>query len=227
MVVEGGIGSTIDMLNMCLSLFREEKVPILGVIINKVLPEKMEIVREYVGQWLDAHNLKLLGIVPYDRTLAYPLVWTVAKAMEGEIEQFNERGYQKIEKVIAGSLAEYKDFEGSENNLLVAGPRVVDQAIKKIVAYAKAEKLQESPLSGIVITGTEPLSRYAQKYINVHKIPLIRTQLDTYGAVVKMSKIEVKINRRTPWKITKAIELIRENINIPDILNTMRIGQHT
>src|SRR5688500_2348019 len=38
MVVEGGIGSTIDMLNMNLALFREEDVPILGVIINKVVP---------------------------------------------------------------------------------------------------------------------------------------------------------------------------------------------
>jgi hypothetical protein len=32
MVVEGGIGSTIDMLNMNLALFREEGVYILGIM---------------------------------------------------------------------------------------------------------------------------------------------------------------------------------------------------
>jgi len=52
MIVEGGIGSTIDMLNMCLAIFREEQVPIIGVIINKVLPEKSAKVEKYVQKWL-------------------------------------------------------------------------------------------------------------------------------------------------------------------------------
>ena len=42
LVVEGGVGYTIDRLNLCLSLFRERKVRIAGVIINKVLPDKIE-----------------------------------------------------------------------------------------------------------------------------------------------------------------------------------------
>lgn len=40
MVVEGGIGSTIDKLNMSTALFREQNVPIMGIIVNKVLPSK-------------------------------------------------------------------------------------------------------------------------------------------------------------------------------------------
>src|SRR5690606_3552324 len=72
MIVEGGIGSTIDQLNLCLSLFREERVPVIGVIINKVIPEKRDKVRYYVGKWLNMHQLPLLGTIPYDRTMAYP-----------------------------------------------------------------------------------------------------------------------------------------------------------
>lgn len=220
MVVEGGIGSTIDMLNMCLSLFREHDVPILGVIINKVIPEKINAVKKYVDQWLRRENLKLLGVIPYDRTLAYPLLWTVSKAIDGEIEHYSEKGYQKIEKIIAGSLAEYKDFAGSGNSLLVADPRVVDEAIKKIISYSEARGLETSPLSGIVITGEDSIPTKSMRYIDKHKITTIRTPLDTYGAVIKMSNIEVKINRKTPWKITKAIELVRENTNM-DLLKKM------
>lgn len=220
MVVEGGIGSTIDMLNMCMSLFKEHDVPILGVIINKVIPDKIDVVKQYVGQWLERENLKLLGVIPYDKTLAYPLLWTVSKAIDGEIEHYSEKGYQKIEKIIAGSLAEYKDFVGTENSLLVVGPRVVDQAIKKIISFSKARGLESSPLSGIVITGDDAIPTRTKRYIDKHKIPTIRTPLDTYGAVIKMSNIEVKINRRTPWKITKAIDLIRENTEL-EILKSM------
>jgi dethiobiotin synthetase len=42
LIVEGGIGKTIDRLAADLALFREKKVPCIGVIINKVRPEKLE-----------------------------------------------------------------------------------------------------------------------------------------------------------------------------------------
>jgi hypothetical protein len=43
--------------------------------------------------------------------------------------------------------------------------------------------------------------------------------MDTYGAVMKISKIEVKINPRTPWKIHRAEELISEHVDLDMILN--------
>ena len=100
MVVEGGIGSTIDKLNMSLGLFRELDVPILGVIVNKVIPSKMEMVKKYVKIWLDKKGLRLLGVVPYDNTLGYPLIWTVAKTVKGTIEYNNEKGFNKVEKYL-------------------------------------------------------------------------------------------------------------------------------
>ncbi len=222
MIVEGGIGSTIDMLNLCLSIFKEEGVSVIGVIINKVIPSKKDKVEEYVGKWLTKKGIELLGVVPYDQTLAYPLIWTVNNAIAGTIEYFNEKGYQKVEKIIAGSLLNYSDFEGSENMLLVVSPRDLNTSIKKLKQYTKSQGLDEAPLSGIVVTGKDKISNFSIKYIENNRIPLIRTHLDTYGAVLKISKIEVKINRRTPWKIAKAIDLIRENVEIDTILNLIK-----
>ncbi len=222
MIVEGGIGSTIDMLNLCLSLFREEGVTVIGVIINKVIPSKLDKVKEYVGKWLTQQNIELLGVVPYDETLAYPLIWTVNNAIAGSIEYFNEKGYQKVEKIIAGSLLNYDDFEGSENMLLVVSPRDLNASIKKLKQYTKSVGLESAPLSGIVVTGKDKISNFSIKYIESNRIPLIRTPLDTYGAVLKISTIEVKINRRTPWKIAKAIDLIRENVEIETILDLIK-----
>ena len=62
MIVEGGIGSTIDMLHMCTSLFREQDVPLIGVIINKVRMDKIDKVREYLSIWLERQGIPLLGI---------------------------------------------------------------------------------------------------------------------------------------------------------------------
>jgi len=50
---------------------------------------------------------------------------------------------------------------------------------------------------------------------------MIRTELDTYGSVLQISKIEVKINRNTPWKVRRAIELVGEYVDIQMILERL------
>lgn len=222
MVVEGGVGSTIDKLNMSLGLFREYNIPILGVIVNKVIPSKMEMVQKYVKIWLDKQDLRLLGVVPYDNTLGYPLIWTVAKTVNGTIEYNNEKGFNKVEKIIAGSLVDPESLKKSKDNLLVVSSRVLDEAISRIIAISEAEGMEDSPLCGVIITGKEPIIPASLEYINKHSLPLIRTDLDTFGAVIKISKLEVKINRRTPWKISKAIELIKDHVDIQTMIELLK-----
>ena len=223
MVVEGGVGSTIDQLNLSLSLFREYNVPLVGVIINKVIPSKMEFVSKYVGKWLSRNNLSLLGTVPYDNTLAYPLIWTISKSIHGTIEYFKEKGFNKVENILAGSLVGVTELSKSSDNLLVVSSRVLDVSIERIKELSKTEDVGDSPLSGIVVTGVGYISDDSIKYINDHQLPVIRTDLDTYGVVIKISKLEVKINRRTPWKIAKAIQLIQENVDVIKMVELLRI----
>ena len=218
MVVEGGIGNTIDKLNMALSLFREQDVPIIGVIINKIRPDKIDKIGHYVGKWLQKNKLPLLGLVPYDQSLAYPLIWTVANAINGKIVHGKEYVNNKVEDVIAGSLVEYKELKKSEDLCLVVSNRSLHNAIRKISGMSQTLGLKNSPLSGIVITGAGKMHDTALEYIEEHNIPVIQTNLDTYEAVIKISRIEVKINRSTPWKITRAIELINQHVDLDKIV---------
>ena len=219
MVVEGGIGSTIDMLNMTTSLFREEGVEIIGVIINKVMPDKMEKVKHYVGKWLETKNLPLLGLMPYEKTLAYPLIRTVSEAVKGVVTYNADYVDNKVESIIAGSLIDLKELKSSQDLLLVVATRSINEAIKKIEFMAHNHGISNCPLSGIVATGEGQMDKHTIKYIEKNNLPLIRTELDTYGSVLRISKIEVKINRSTPWKINMAIGLIENNINLDMILN--------
>lgn len=223
MVVEGGIGSTIDKLNMSMALFREHQVPVVGVIINKVVPSKMEMVSRYVGIWLEKNNLSLLGTVPYDSTLAFPLIWTISKSIHGTIEYYKEKGFNKVENILAGSLVDLTELSKSSDNLLVVSSRVLDESIHRVQMLSRSEDVEDSPLSGIVVTGEEMISDESLKYIHDHQLPVIRTDLDTYGVVIKISKLEVKINRRTPWKIAKAIQLIQENVDVEKMIEVLKI----
>ncbi|MFZ1704122.1 MAG: AAA family ATPase [Saprospiraceae bacterium] len=223
MVVEGGIGSTIDMLNMTTSLFREENVPIIGVIINKVFPEKKEKVEYYVGKWLAKKNLDLLGVLPYERTLAFPVIKTVVEAIQGVITYNADHINNKVESIIAGSLIDLKELKSSQDLLLVVATRSINEAIKKIESMAKQHGINNCPLSGIVATGEGKFEKQTLEYIEKNKIPLIRSELDTYGAVISISKIEVKINTSTPWKVKMAIDLIQNNVDLNAILQKSKL----
>lgn len=223
MVVEGGIGSTIDMLNMTTSLFREEKVPIIGVIINKVIPEKKEKVAHYVGQWLVKNNLKLLGLLPYERTLAFPVIKTVAEAIEGVVTYNADYVNNKVESILAGSLIDLKELKSSQDLLLVVATRSINEAIKKMESITRHHGIKHCPLSGIVAAGDGRFEKQTLDYIEKNRIPLIRSELDTYAAVVNISKIEVKINNSTPWKVQMAIDLIQNNVDLETILNASRL----
>ncbi|MBK9735746.1 MAG: AAA family ATPase [Saprospiraceae bacterium] len=223
MVVEGGVGSTIDMLNMTTSLFREEKVPIIGIIVNKVIPEKMDKVRHYVGKYLDMKGLPLLGLMPYEKTLAYPLIRTVAEAVKGVVTYNADYVDNKVESIIAGSLIDLKELKSSQDLLLVVATRSINEAIRKIEMMALHNHISNCPLSGIVATGEGQMDKHTLKYIEKNNLPLIRTELDTYGSFLSISKIEVKINRSTPWKIKMAIDLIENNVNLDFILDSSKL----
>ncbi len=218
MIAKGGIGNTIDRLHLSMAVFREQKVPIIGVIVNKVRPDKIEKIKHYMGKHLDQIGIPLLGLIPYDKTLSNPLMVSVKDAVMGEVLMNEDFLDNQVEEIVAGSLVDKKELKRFNNLLLVVSITRLEEAIFKIKAIAEREGHHESPLSGIIVTSLGTVSSKSRDYIEKHNIPLIQTFLDTYGSVLKISRIEVKINTRTPWKVKRANELIRENVDLSIIL---------
>jgi BioD-like phosphotransacetylase family protein len=52
-----------------------------------------------------------------------------------------------------------------------------------------------------------------------NNIPVLRAKIDTYEAVIKISRIEVKINVRTPWKVRKAMDLFETHVDLSPVLD--------
>ena len=222
LVVEGGIGFTIDRLFLCLSPFREKNVPIAGIIINKVLPDKTDKVRHYVGMKLKEWDIPLLGIIPYDRTLLYPLLDTIRTAINANILR-NPAGLSNIvENVVAASLLNAHDFDKDKGVLLVVSQYRLNKALESIQRICREKQYESIPLAGIIITGdgkrrVDLKDFEHQDFVDRHGIPMISTRLDTYGTAVKISHMEVKINIHTLGKAKRAIELVNEHVDLNKI----------
>ena len=224
MIVEGGIGRTIDRLNLSLALFRQHRAPLLGVIVNKVKEEKIDEVRYYLSKKFVERKIPLLGVLPYDQTLSLPIMATVLHAVDGKVILNGEYLNNRVEDILAGSLVDTEEINIDQNILLVASIKRLNEAINKIEEITRIKKLKKSPISGVIVTGDGRHARWYDEadltnpYFREHNIPVITTELDTYGSVVKISRIEVKINTRTPWKVNRAIELIREHVDFDLLL---------
>src|ERR1041384_6472093 len=71
-VTQGGIGRPIDEVSLNQALFEREGVEIIGVILNKVLREKVDYVSEFARRGLKRKGLELLGVLPHEQTLCNP-----------------------------------------------------------------------------------------------------------------------------------------------------------
>lgn len=223
-IVEGGIGKTIDRLNMGLALFREQGVKVKGVIVNKVHVDKYDRVKNYLAKYFEKMGLPLLGVLPYDQSMGFPLISTIRKVLKGEY-MYNEEGrYNRVAEILAGSLIEIDEFTYLDHVLLVVNSSRFKEAIEKIKAGAEERGLDTFPLSGVILTGAganhfaHRKEEFEDPSLIKYGIPVMTTQYDTYDTVVKISQIEVKINTQTPWKVNRAIELIHEYVDLDAIL---------
>src|SRR6185503_3249247 len=80
-VTQGGIGKPIDEVSLNQALVEKEGVEIIGVIINKVLPDKLEMVADFAKRGFKRKGLDLLGVLPHQPILSSPTVHLIQQEL--------------------------------------------------------------------------------------------------------------------------------------------------
>src|ERR1700733_707389 len=73
-VTQGGIGKPIDEVALNQALFEKEGVEIIGVILNKVVGEKVDFITDFARRGLKRKGLELLGVIPHQDVLSSPTI---------------------------------------------------------------------------------------------------------------------------------------------------------
>src|SRR5271154_5418920 len=84
-VTQGGIGKPIDEVCLNRALFEKEGVEIIGVILNKVLEEKIPEITQFVRRGLRRKGLDLLGVLPHEQLLCNPTVDLIREELRAEL----------------------------------------------------------------------------------------------------------------------------------------------
>mmetsp|Transcript_41428 Transcript_41428/g.129749 ORF Transcript_41428/g.129749 Transcript_41428/m.129749 type:complete len:280 (+) Transcript_41428:661-1500(+) len=75
LIANGGLGSAFDELELNRCMCKEYGVKIRGVVINKVLPDRVDMIREYFEKLLKRWDVPLLGVVPDEPFLGKPSLY--------------------------------------------------------------------------------------------------------------------------------------------------------
>lgn len=214
----GGIGRPIDEITINKSLFDQEGVEVLGVVINKVLPEKYDKIKRVTQKGLANKGINLLGVMPFEKSLTYPTMQQIQEACGATIfcgEKYLEK---KVLNILVAAMEPYHALEYILPHSLVIVPGDREDIILAIIAGSKLEIEDDFEISGMVLTGGFQPHRRILKLVKNCDFPILLSRDDTYNTARKVHERRVKIRSSDKDKIKEAERLITRYVDLDKLM---------
>ncbi|MCX5669147.1 MAG: AAA family ATPase [Candidatus Omnitrophica bacterium] len=217
-ISSGGVGRPIDEIILNKALFEKEGVKVLGVIVNKVLPNKFEKINRLVRKGLERKGIQVLGVLPYDPMLARPTIEQILEETDFEVLCGGEYLERSVAKVIVAAMEPRDASRYIIEDSLMITPGDRHDMINIALNCFRDSASKKLKICGLVLTcgivPDEPLMDLLAKA----QIPVLLAKSDTYDVATCVHDITVKIRPCDKEKISAVEKLIRENVDFKKIL---------
>ncbi|MDD5456728.1 MAG: AAA family ATPase [Candidatus Margulisbacteria bacterium] len=208
LIAPGGIGNTIDEIMLNKALFDKEGVEVLGVVINKIYPNKIEKVTKLLTQGLNNYGLKVLGFIPYYQSLSSPNMFLVKEALKADVLNEGDTLYENIVNIVVGAMTPHYVLTHLAKGSLLITPG--DREDVLLAAISLCMLSTENRLAGILITGGILPKENVFNLIKKINIPVLSVGEDTYETAKKVSNLNVKVTINDKKKIELTKQLINQ-----------------
>jgi hypothetical protein len=220
-VSSGGVGRPIDEIVLNKALFDKEGVKVLGVIINKVLPEKFDKINDMVRKGLQRKGIDVLGVIPFNPSLSYPTVKQILEETNFQLLCGGDFLESYISKVIVGAMRPSNALRYMVDDSLLITPGDSDEMIKAALSCYRDSDKDKLKLSGLIISGGMMPEKEMMSLLSEAKIPVLLSSLDTYTVSSLIHDLTVKIRPENTAKIDMAVKLIKDHVDLNKILKGM------
>lgn len=219
-VSRGGIGKPVDEIALNKSLFDRHGVEVVGAILNKVEPDKTEIVSQYTRKALERMGIPLLGIIPKTETLSLPNLSQVVEAVEGRWLNAQASGqYNRILNVVVGAMTAKSLIDYIKPGVLVITPG--DREDVLLLTIAACSVTGHKPLAGIVLTRNILPSPHIMEMIAQTNIPVVISHEESYTVASRINSMTVKTQPYDADKIPLIKRLIMENVDTEALIKSL------
>jgi BioD-like phosphotransacetylase family protein len=224
LVTKGGIGRPIDELALNKALFDKEGVEVVGVVLNKLLPEKFEYVRDFARRGLERLGLELLGAIPQEQLLTNPTLGQIRQTIKGQFINAREKSRRRVKKVIIGAMSSSHVMEHFQPGTLVITPGDREDVILAALSTSTLSEAEDRAIAGLVLSGDLLPHHRVLDLVANSEVPVIRSPLDSYAVASGIHSMTVKTLPGDVEKTDKIQALIDRYVDVDRLLEKLAIG---
>ncbi len=218
-VSQGGIGKPIDEVSLNQALFKQEGVEVIGVILNKVLPDKIDYITEFARRGLKRKGLDLLGVLPYQPTLSSPTIQLVQEELSTEMLHQGGPSTSIIRSIVVGAMSAKNATKHFKDGALLITPGDRDDVI--IAAAAWAGEPHGDKLSGLLLTGGIRPKNGVLDLIRRMPFPVLLAKEETYQVASRVHDLTVKTRPTDAEKIALIRDIIAKHVDVDRIVKAL------
>lgn len=217
LVSEGGIGRPVDEIAMNKALFDKHNVEVIGAILNKCVPDKIEQVIEYAGKGLARLGVPLLGAIPLQKPLTAPNLSQVVDEIGGRWLNGRSQGLnERVLRIVIGAMTAKGMMDYLQPGVLMLTPGDRDDIL--LSAIAQAGLTGKKVVSGVVLTRNIMPHPRLLEMLHQTNIPTVITDDESYAVASKIVNMTIKTQPQDTDKIPIIKRLILDNVDLQKIL---------
>ena len=214
-VTRGGIGLPIDEVTLNRALFEQEGVEVIGVILNKVLPEKMEYITDFARRGLKRKGLELLGVVPHQPMLSKPTLQAICDELKADLIAGHAQRHNIVQHVVIGAMSAANVAKRLKPDTLLITPADREDVLEAATAFARDPK---SPLAGLILSDNIKPSAATARQLRTLPCPVLIAAGDSYAVAAAVQNVTVKTGPDDTQKIGLIQQIIADHVDLDRIL---------
>lgn len=216
LIASGGLGSSFDALAVNKALCDAYNVSIAGVILNRVLDDKRDMVLAYMEKALSRWDIPILGCIPFDPFLSNPSMKDFEVLFKATLlsgEEHHMRHFRHT-RLVATSLKNFRELI-LPNQLIITPANREDIILATLTKHwdVKIANPADDLEAGMILTGGTPPRQTIVEALKKANIPMLYAPVSSYKAMEMITSYTVKIRKEDKEKIQEAVELVESHID--------------
>lgn len=234
----GGIGKTLDMLEVDLTYFEKTGARVRGVVFNKLIPNKIDQMRDCITEELlterfsqGKHPIDILGFLPMVDRLNKPSMELVYHKFSnaivaGDVTLPEWKIPSAGVKIISQSHENFKAEEHLNPGDVVILSSHSERRLQKVLDF-NAKQPEDGKIAGIIFTCAKVGLRLKEsiKQVVEHRVPGLYVAEDTSSADEKLYKCikNTKLQQYDSKKHEQIEQLFNDHFDIERFLKTFGV----
>lgn len=218
MIASGGLGSSFDAIAVNKALCDQHGVRIAGIILNRVLDDKRQMITDYMAKALKRWDIPLLGCIPFDPFLSNPSMKDFENLFNACLlsgEHHHMRHFRHT-RLIATPLETYKKLIRPSQLVITHSSRT--DIIESTIKY---QEKHGDLGTGFILTGEDVPPTSIIEKLKRADIPMLFTPINSYRAIQMITSYTAKIQLEDTEKIQEAIQVVEANVDFNKICNLL------